>query len=114
MNPDFAAAVIPRHRPQVDLPGNNPKGIESISPGLRVRRVALGAVRHDVQPQRGCIIAFLMMVVRGVMQPLQGSAWLAGSTQGSSRIRNPGLSDGIPLGFPDRNRREGFRTQASA
>ena len=101
MNHGFvAAAVTPCHRPQVDLLANNPEGIESISPGLRVRRATLGTGGNDLQPQRGCIISFLMMV-RRVIQPFQGCAQLVRSTQGSSRTRNPGLSDGIPLGFSD-------------
>ena len=34
-----------------------------------------------------------------VTQPFQGCGLVPGSTQGSSRTRNPGLIDGIPLGF---------------
>ena len=34
-----------------------------------------------------------------VMQPFQGCPRALRLTQGSSRTRNPGLSDGIPLGF---------------
>jgi len=34
-----------------------------------------------------------------LMQPFPGCGLSRGVTQGSSRTRNPGLSDGIPLGF---------------
>ena len=35
------------------------------------------------------------------LQPFQGWTILGPRSQGSSRTRNPGLSDGIPLGFKD-------------
>ena len=41
----------------------------------------------------------LVQEVLLLMQPFQGSPVLVWQTQGSSRTRNPGLSDGIPLGF---------------
>jgi hypothetical protein len=62
-------------------------------------RATLGAGRSSFQPQRGCVISSSTMRVRGVMQPFQGCAFSANLTQGSSQSRNPGLIDGIPLGF---------------
>ena len=55
--------------------------------------------QHFPQPQRGCITS-LQVARRGrTMQPFQGCPRFPPRTQGSSQTRNPGLNDGIPLGF---------------
>src|SRR5687768_8235618 len=64
-------------------------GAPSPYPGCAAKNVPL--------PQRGCIISF--QTPRTVTQPFQGCAAILRGTQGSSGTRNPGLSDGIPLGF---------------
>jgi hypothetical protein len=54
-------------------------------------------IQNHPQPQRGCIV---LRPGARLKQPLQGCGCVGSLTQGSSQARNPGLRDGIPLGFP--------------
>lgn len=75
------------------MPGN-PKGIESISPGLARQRLPWIACKRKTNPNG---VASFSICIQ--MQPFQGWENRAGVSQGSSPARNPGLIDGIPLGF---------------
>jgi hypothetical protein len=58
----------------------------------------LGAPRQRIlQPQRGCSLRSLARARWDAT--LSGLSLFPRLTQGSSRTRNPGLDDGIPLGF---------------
>ena len=75
---------------------NNPKGVASYSPGLRVSALPWENVEKIAQPQRGCLV----MGGRGTMrQPRWGCGLCVAATQGSADTRNPGLEDETPLGF---------------
>lgn len=74
---------------------NNPEGIVSSSPGL-ARSAYPGSERDRIrQPHWGCIKRTDQLDAT-----LSGLLDFRAETQGSSLARNPGLSDGIPLGFP--------------
>ena len=53
--------------------------------------------KTNLQPRRGCIFRSLAPARRDAT--LSGLSPFLRRTQGSSRTRNPGLLDGIPLGF---------------
>src|SRR6185503_13853793 len=59
--------------------------------------------QNILQPQRGCIHSF--QTARSVTLPFQGCSLFLRQPQGSSRPRNPGLMDRIPLGFTGRRLR---------
>ncbi len=71
-----------------------PKGLHHSAQGGRAERLPWVRIQKHFQPQRGCISGR-----RTLLQPLQGCFHFGGVTQGSSPTRNPGLMDGIPLGF---------------
>lgn len=71
-----------------------PKGLHHSAQGWRAARLPWVNVGKYCQPQRGCIAGRCV-----VMQPFQGCIRVCQLTQGSSQTRNPGLMDGIPLGF---------------
>src|SRR5206468_378184 len=74
----------------------NPEGILPQSPGLRATSYPGKSFALRYQPRRGCGLG-----KGAVTQPFQGCPVLTHLTQGSSWTRNPGLNDGIPLGFPE-------------
>jgi len=67
-------------------------------PRVGAPATTLGARRQQVlQPHRGCIVRSLARARWDAT--LSGLSLFPRLTQGSSRTRNPGLDDGIPLGF---------------
>ena len=59
----------------------------------------LGYAANEFFNPNGVASFPLSMIVCALTQPFQGCALFSHSSQGSSRTRNPGLKDRIPLGF---------------
>jgi len=74
----------------------NPERIAAPSPGLQVRELPWEESQHWLNPS-----GVASSLVDPAAQPFQGCPDRSPSTQGSSPTRNPGLNDGIPLGFKD-------------
>ena len=78
----------------------NPNGIPSVSPGLRVRELPWVGGQSQANPER--------VASRGVdfttrrCNPVGVEDLFAARSQGSSRTRNPGLVDSIPLGLAEK------------
>ena len=79
------------------VPPTIPTGLQRPAQGCESASYPGYLGQNELQPQRGCIVSFVR--VRLLMQPLQGWTSFVRRTQGSSRTRNPGLIDGIPMGF---------------
>ena len=80
----------------------NPERIGALSPGLRVCELPwVGSNRIFLNPERVAprFHPFSAATPRLRAATLSGLDHLPHHSQGSSRTRNPGLSDGIPLGF---------------
>jgi len=77
-----------------------PTGLYPSAQGCEAR-ATMGNHQKIIQPQRGCIVC--EVITPRWMQPFQGCVISRTSTQGSSPTRNPGLKDGIPLGFSGTN-----------
>jgi hypothetical protein len=71
----------------------NPNGIASISPGLALQRLPwVNVQRNDINPERVASFVTADTTPSGLFA-------FADFSQGSSQAHNPGLNDGIPLGF---------------
>jgi len=72
---------------------SNPKGIVSLSPGLARQRLPRVNVQQIIlNPERVASFVTPDTTPSGLFP-------MANLPQGSSQARNPGLNDGIPLGF---------------
>ena len=78
----------------------NPKGIPSISPGLRAARYPGFGGGDEHNPER--VASPAVSVARKGCNPVGVEDLVSAHSQGSSPTRNPGLNDAIPLGLAEK------------
>jgi len=67
---------------------DNPEGVFSYSPGLRVSALPRGGTDKRFQPQGGCLVSWTAPLIR---QPRWGWYSICARPRGSADTRNPGL-----------------------